>query len=102
MADSVKRIGISEFRRLGFLQEANRQFFHPHGLALEVVIDDSGAEYLGGIWDCRDDPEGVYFADGMLEIDKARNVNEERKKHEAARISLFGGLVIQPIGNEDE
>lgn len=27
---------ISEFRETGFLQEANRQFFHPHGLALSV------------------------------------------------------------------
>lgn len=34
---SVNHIDISEFQRIGFLQEANRLFFHPHGLALEVT-----------------------------------------------------------------
>jgi hypothetical protein len=33
----IKRISGKEFRDVGFLQEANRQFFHPHGLALEVT-----------------------------------------------------------------
>lgn len=41
---SAKHIDPKEFRDLGFLQEANRQFFHPHGLALEVtaVTADDG------------------------------------------------------------
>lgn len=37
MADETKYIDVAEFRELGFLQEANRQFFHPLGLALSVV-----------------------------------------------------------------
>lgn len=43
MADR-KRMNIGEFRDAGFLLEANRQFFHPHGLALEVtrVTEDEG------------------------------------------------------------
>jgi len=36
MADRREYLDIGEFRRLGFLQEANRQFFHPHGLTLGV------------------------------------------------------------------
>ncbi len=36
MADR-KRIDAAAFRDEGFLQEANRQFFHPHGLALETT-----------------------------------------------------------------
>jgi len=53
----VKRISIKEFREFGFLHEVNRVFFHPLGLALEVIIDrETGEERLGGIWDCRDDP----------------------------------------------
>ena len=31
----IQYMDVETFRALGFLQEANRQFFHPHGLALE-------------------------------------------------------------------
>jgi len=31
---------IKEFKERGYLQEVNRKFLHPLGLALEVVIDD--------------------------------------------------------------
>lgn len=40
---------ISDFRKYGYLQELNRMFLHPMGLALEVEIDDNGNEKLGGI-----------------------------------------------------
>lgn len=38
MADEIKYMDVAEFRELGFLQEANRQFFHPLGLALSVAV----------------------------------------------------------------
>lgn len=38
MADKIKEMRVTEFRELGFLQEANRQFFHPLGLALSIVV----------------------------------------------------------------
>lgn len=34
----IKHIDIAKLRELGFIQEANRLFFHPHGLALEVTV----------------------------------------------------------------
>jgi len=59
---SRKRMDIKEFREKGYLQEANRLFFHPLGLALEGIIDEENGEMkLGGIWDSRDDPEGILF-----------------------------------------
>lgn len=62
MADNkVKYMDIKEFRRDGYLQEINRRFLHPLGLAMEVAIDDDGTERLGGIWDYRDDLEGIYY-----------------------------------------
>ena len=61
MKKKIKRIDIKEFREKGFLQELNRQFLHPLGLALEVNKDDDGNETLGGVWDYRDDPEGIIF-----------------------------------------
>ena len=34
------RMSVKEFRERGFLQELNRLFLHPLGLALEVIIDN--------------------------------------------------------------
>ena len=97
MKDKIKRIDIKEFREFGFLQELNRQFLHPMGLALEVVKDDNGNEVLGGIWDYRDDPEGIVFdiANSDDERIKRFQENEERvKKHIdkmiASRIESLG------------
>jgi hypothetical protein len=97
----IKHFSIKEFREKGFLQEANRQFFHPLGLALQINVDEeTGEETLGGIWDCRDDPEGVMFTDNSLQppaaVEKAKNVLIEAMKHAPARMKLFDST-IQPI-----
>ena len=93
----VKYIDIAEFRRLGFLQEANRQFFHPHGLALEVVVDDDGTERLGGVWDYRDDLEGIIFDRIDMEMRERRDiVAAEHERHREARLRLLSG-VVQPL-----
>lgn len=93
--DGVKRMDIAEFRDLGFLQEANRLFFHPHGLALEVIREEDGTERLGGVWDYRDDPEGIVFSDGV-DRDKWQAVANEYERHREARLRLMSGA-IQPI-----
>jgi hypothetical protein len=58
---NIKRIEIKEFREKGYLQELNRRFLHPLGLALEVIVEDDGSEKLGGVWDYREDQEGIYY-----------------------------------------
>lgn len=65
----MKDIDLKEFVEFGFLQEANRQFFHPHGLALSVTLpttdDYANGDYSNGvlsIQDARDDPGGFVFA----------------------------------------
>lgn len=93
---SVKRLPIVEFRALGFLQEANRLFFHPHGLALEVVVGDDGAQRLGGVWDYRGDPEGVAFGPGLIDPENVARVEAELERHVSARLELFGtGSIVQ-------
>lgn len=83
----VKRIDIKEFREKGYLQEANRLFFHRVGLALEVIVDDeTGEERLGGIWDYREDPEGILFQRGVINKEKARCVKAEANSKVKARI----------------
>lgn len=66
----IKRIDIKEFREQGYLQELNRQFLHPLGMALEIIIDDDGNEKLGGVWDYRDDPEGMLYAEEIVKLDR--------------------------------
>lgn len=87
-----------EFVDEGYLQELNRQFLHPLGLALEVGIDEYGW-HLRGIWDYRDDPEGINYFDGILDIDKADNVQREFDRHAAARLRGLG-YIIQPVKDE--
>ena len=83
---TVKRIEIKEFRDRGYLQESNRLFFHPLGLALEVIIDELGGETLGGVWDDRADPEGRVFTE--FDLEKVKMVAVEREARREARIEL--------------
>lgn len=94
-----KRIDINEFRNEGFLQELNRQFLHPLGLALEVMVEDDGHAFIAGVWDYRDDPEGLYYGKNMIDeafISKAENVEKLRIEKAETRQKLLG-FVIQPI-----
>jgi hypothetical protein len=106
MSDNIKRMNIKEFREAGFLQELNRLFLHPLGLALEVDIDDDGNETLGGIWDYRDDEGGnIYGSPSDPEEaaivkrrrqSKADNVEKLRLAKAVERLNKYG-WVIQPI-----
>lgn len=92
----MKRMSAKEFRDLGLLQEVNRKFLHPMGLALEVIIDDSGGIRFGEVWDYRADPEGMAFADNTISKDKALLVNgmfEEKRKTREEKL----GYHIQPV-----
>ena len=103
MMNKIKKMSISELREKGYLQELNRRFLHPLGLALEVIVNDDGTEELGGIWDYRDDDEGIYYGLSKSEGDRiarfeknARFIDEEIEKRSNARKTLFGD-VIEPI-----
>ena len=37
--EEIKKIEIKEFREKSYLQELNRRFLHPLGLALEIKIE---------------------------------------------------------------
>lgn len=78
MSEEIKRMDIKDFRNLGFLQEVNRRFLHPLGLAMEVIIDEDGSERLGGIWDYREDSEGMFFKEGIIDIEKAKVIEDLR------------------------
>lgn len=105
---TIKYIDIAKFRSEGFLQELNRQFLHPLGLALELIINDDGTEKLGGIWDYRE--EGIYYdlqnsSNERIEQfrKKAQYVEEQRKQLSDKRIETNGWIVepIPMIANEN-
>lgn len=91
----TKRMSIKEFRDLGYLQELNRRFLNPLGLALEVAIQENGQEYLVQIWDSRDDPEGMIFGPGMIDPEKAKHIYDEGAQRQRKRIDALG-YYIQP------
>ena len=101
MTDEIKYADIKELRQFGYIQEINRLFLHPLGLALEVQIDDKGNETLGGIWDYREYPEGMVF--GHINQSKIRRVRKEMRRRSKDRLEKLG-FVLQkkdfPAENE--
>jgi len=88
---------LREFVDLGLLQEVNRLFFHPMGLALEVTnFNDGDKVLLSGIQDNRHDPEGMMFAKPPSRV-KAEWVEQLRDTKLSARLEALG-WVIQPVG----
>ncbi len=97
MSDS-KFLSMKEFYESGLLQEVNRQFFHPRGLAMFIVTDDNRGEYLfGGILDSRDDNTGCHFSEFDDDVSKkASYVYMLQKNKEEAREATLG-YIIQPL-----
>jgi len=105
--EKIKRMPIKEFRELGYLQEINRRFLHPLGLAIEICVDDdSGEETVGCIWDYRDDPDGISFGlgdpvfsneerDFEASVKAMRIAIQENKRRPARENAL--GFWIEPI-----
>lgn len=92
------RMDLTEFVNEGYLHEINRQVLHPMGLALEVIADDESDKVyrLGGVWDYRDDPEGMAFAEDTLNATKAAHIAELSEQRRPAREEALG-YWIQPL-----
>ena len=96
MTDEIKRLSVAEFRALGYLHEVNRLVLHPCGLALEVIRDPDGSETFGGVWDYRDDPEGITYDPPGVDPELIASVASERERHADARRALLGAVVQLP------
>lgn len=92
-SSDINRMDIAAFRADGYLQELNRRFLHPLGLALEVIVNDDGSEQFGGVWDYRDDPEGMAY--GEVDAIKAARVDEIWASRQPAREASLG-FMVQP------
>lgn len=82
-----KILSAKEFRDLGLLQELNRLFLHPRGLAMAVTLDGDDVS-LGPIYDWRADPEGGAFVRGELDPGKAAFVDRLFSERIRARLAL--------------
>lgn len=93
----IKRIDPTKFVDEGYLQELNRRFLHPLGLALEVVVDENHRPVgFGGVWDFRNDPEGIVYADGVADSEKANRIRKIEEVRKSVRIERLG-YWIQPV-----
>jgi hypothetical protein len=87
----IKYLDATTLRDEGYLQEANRRFFHPLGLALELDLETNTLR----VWDYRDDPEGIIFAEGEDLRAKAQRIDSlmhDRLAPRMSRLSFF----VQP------
>ena len=108
MGTEIKKMNIREFREKGYLQELNRTFLHPLGLALEVSIDENtDEEYISGVWDYREDEDGIYYDlknssnERILRFQQNANfIQSEAKKRGNERIKNLGSIV-ETIPNID-
>jgi hypothetical protein len=91
-----KYLDIKTFQDFGYLQEVNRLFFHPLGLALDILRDSEGNVSLGGIQDYRDEIGGVRFGPGVIDEKKIANIFRERASRAEKRYQDFGELYQQP------
>lgn len=94
-----KQVSIKEFREKGYLQEVNRRFFHPLGMALQVKDNEDGDEILAGIQDSTHDMEGIIFGfkpnDDVARA-KADLVYEDEQQRRPQRARAIGSW-IEPI-----
>lgn len=92
----------SEFREKGFLQELNRKFLHPMGLALQVIGDKNGnITGFGQVTHVADDLEGMRFIDlsDNDSIKKAEYVEKYFNERKQIREKALG-YIIQPMGDK--
>ena len=104
--ENIKRMDIKEFRELGYLQELNRTFLHPLGLALEVSQESDGREWISGVWDYREDEEGIYYditnsnEERIDRFSKNEDFINNEFKNRIIKRKLKLGFGIEPINNK--
>ncbi len=94
----MKYMDLNEFVSSGLLQEVNRQFFHPLGLALEVMCEEDGTvTAITGIQDNRCYAEGMYFGEFTEDsVRKMKEVEDLMKFTKECREEMLG-YFIQPV-----
>ncbi len=82
-------MNIHEFIELGLLEEINRQFLHPLGLALEA--SGMPGDWKLGILDFRHDPEGILFT--TLDREKIAKAQAFIEQQHRRRLETCGFII---------
>lgn len=99
----MKTVTPKQLREWGLLFEINRRVLHPLGLALQMTTNEKGEEVFSDeIWDCREDPEGIYYEEDTFELgheklDRMMEEWGERKMQERYEALTF---VLQMDGKD--
>lgn len=89
-----KLLDWKTLREDGYLQEVNREFFHPLGLALGIKLH--GGEFVTiDIMDARDDADGYVFNSDIDLDEKAKKLHDIREARKDARVESLG-YWVQP------
>ena len=93
---------MAKFVDFGYLQEVNRKFFHPLGVAMHIEFDNNRKPARWGIIDCRRNKVGLVYHEKFLEHKNAKaatiRIEKERIKRLGYRMKEFGGKSeVQPI-----
>jgi len=91
----MKTLDFKTLREDGYLQEVNRTFFHPLGLALAINTDDQKDSTLC-VLDARDDPEGFNFDSAIDLVPKATKIKQLSDERSEARLQSLR-YWIQPL-----
>lgn len=103
---TTRFVSADDLQSSGLLQEANRRFFHPLGMALAISTYPDGVKSIIGIIDSRDDDEGwVFDLDSWPEPVEARAdflllygvVEAEWQRRALVRSMKFGWMVQPPV-----
>ena len=99
-----KYMDLDELRSSGLLFHINKEILHPIGLALEVTVEEDGSSRISGVWDARDDPEGITYVDEVLVngIAKYEFYMERQGGTAMARRLKALGFIVQKPGDVDE
>jgi hypothetical protein len=95
VTQEINYLDPQEFIDGGYLQELNRRFLHPLGLALEVGAAD-GDEFVCRVWDYRADPDGINFAGELPDPQKTNKIDAEWRDKAGPREKALG-YVVQPV-----
>lgn len=101
-----KFMSVKEFREGGYLQELNRRFLHPLGLAMSVFVDEDGNETFGNIIDCRDEEEGIIFGEDVTSTkrfeDNAKKIAGEWVERYLPRAEKYGSMIQVKVEDNEE
>lgn len=96
MLQGWPNMSAEEFQSSGLLQEVNRQFFHPLGLAMTIYVNEDGTKSYGSVLDCRADPMGIWYSPGSIDAAKAQRWAGDMNRMAISRLDGLG-YIVQPV-----